>query len=183
MLSAAAQAQFAYRVDSGTATITRYIGPGGAVTIPDTIGGWPVTSIGEYAFYVCSSLTGVYFEGNAPDDNYPFSDPFSGSPATIYCLPGTTGWGATFSDRPTALWVLPQPVILAFGESFGVRTNQFGFIVSWATNATVVVEACVDLANPTWSAVGTNTLTGGSAYFSDPEWANYPARFYRLRWP
>jgi hypothetical protein len=25
------------------------------------------------------------------------------------------------------------------------------------------------------------TLTGGSSYFSDPDWTNYPGRFYRLR--
>jgi hypothetical protein len=31
--------------------------------------------------------------------------------------------------------------------------------------------------------VQTNTLTGGSAYFSDPQWMNYPGRFYRIRSP
>jgi hypothetical protein len=45
----------------------------------------------------------------------------------------------------------------------------------------VVIEACSDLANPAWSAVGTNTLTSGSSFFSDPEWTNAPARFYRIR--
>ena len=29
----------------------------------------------------------------------------------------------------------------------------------------------------------TNTLTGGTAYFGDPQWTNYPGRFYRLRSP
>jgi hypothetical protein len=29
----------------------------------------------------------------------------------------------------------------------------------------------------------TNTLAGGSFYFSDPEWTNYPSRFYRVRSP
>jgi hypothetical protein len=24
--------------------------------------------------------------------------------AVVYCLPGTTGWGPTFSDLPTVLW-------------------------------------------------------------------------------
>ncbi len=48
---------------------------------------------------------------------------------------------------------------------------------------TVVVEACKNMANPIWFAVSTNTLTGGSSSFSDPDWANYPARFYRLRSP
>jgi hypothetical protein len=47
----------------------------------------------------------------------------------------------------------------------------------------VVVEASTNLANPVWSPVGTNTLTGGASYFSDPRWTNYPARFYRLRSP
>ena len=64
-----------------------------------------------------------------------------------------------------------------------MQTNGFGFIISWATNVSVVVEACTNLANPIWSPVGTNTLTGGSSYFSDPQWTNYPARFYRLRSP
>ena len=31
----------------------------GAITIPSTLGGYPVTSIGEYAFCDCSSLTSV----------------------------------------------------------------------------------------------------------------------------
>jgi hypothetical protein len=64
-----------------------------------------------------------------------------------------------------------------------VRTNQFGFVISWATNASVVVEASADLAQPIWTPVGTNTLTDGSSYFSDPQWMNYPGRFYRLRSP
>ena len=52
-----------------------------------------------------------------------------------------------------------------------------------ATNLSVVVEACTNLANPIWSPVGTNTLTGGSSYFSDSQWTNYPGRFYRFRSP
>jgi hypothetical protein len=64
-----------------------------------------------------------------------------------------------------------------------VQTNRIGFIISWATNISVVVEACTDLANPVWIPVSTNTLTGGSSYFSDPQWTNHPTRFYRLRAP
>jgi hypothetical protein len=40
-----------------------------------------------------------------------------------------------------------------------------------------------NLANPTWYPLQTNTLTGGSFYFSDPQWTNYPGRFYRIRSP
>jgi hypothetical protein len=66
---------------------------------------------------------------------------------------------------------------------FGVRTNRFGFTIAWATNIPVLVEACTNLANRTWSPVGTSTLSGGVSYFSDPWWTNYPGRFYRLRSP
>jgi hypothetical protein len=52
------------------------------------------------------------------------------------------------------------------------------------------VEACLELTNPTWSPLTTNTLTmgveslaAGWSYFSDPDWTNHPARFYRLRSP
>ena len=146
------------------------------ITIPNS-----VTNIGVAAFAYCSGLTGVYFMGNAPsigmnvflyDNN-----------ATVYYLPGTSGWGPTFGGLPTALWTLPYPLILNNGPSFGVQTNGFGFIISWATNISVVVEACTNLANPVWQPIQTNTLTGGSSYFSDPQWTNYPSRFYSLSSP
>jgi hypothetical protein len=79
--------------------------------------------------------------------------------------------------------VLWTPQVQTTDASFGVRTNQFGFTITWASGMTVVVEACTNLANPTWYPLATNTLTGGSAYFSDPQWTSYPARFYRLRSP
>jgi hypothetical protein len=145
-----------------------------SVTIPDS-----VTSIGYAAFSSCTSLTGVYFQGNAPGLGGlgVFSDANS---VTVYYLPGKTGWGPTFGGRPTALW-LPQ--MLTNDESFGVRTNQFGFNISWASGMAVAVDACTSIANPVWTPLQTNTLTTDTLYFSDPQWANYPNRFYRLRWP
>ena len=70
------------------------------------------------------------------------------------------------------------------GTSFGVRTNRFGFNITTGTlGLVVVVEACTNLSNPVWQPVQTNTLTTGSAFFSDPQWTNYPGRYYRLRSP
>ncbi len=62
-----------------------------------------VTSLGNFAFYYCSTLTGVYFRGDAPSIG---SDVFSNtaSNATVYYLPGTSGWGATFGGLPAVLW-------------------------------------------------------------------------------
>jgi len=141
-----------------------------------------VTYLGYDAFSGCSSLAGIYFLGNAPSVAWAV---FSDNP-TVYYLPGTTGWGppgTLFDGLPTALWLLPNPMILNFEPNFGVRTNRFGFTISWATNIPVVVEACTNFTSPVWQPVQTNTLTGGSSYFSDPQWTNYPARFYRLRSP
>ena len=53
------QAQFNYTTNNGTITITGYTGPGGAVAIPDTINGLPVTRIGDSAFDGETSLTSV----------------------------------------------------------------------------------------------------------------------------
>jgi hypothetical protein len=145
--------------------------------------GSSVTSIGTYAFAYCSSLTGVYFRGNSPTPTNVLTVFQSDNNATVYYLPGTTGWGSTFDGRPTALWFLPNPLILNNSPGFGVNTNQFGFTISWATNIPVVVEACTNFVNPVWQPVATNTLTSGSSYFSDPQWTNYPGRFYRLRSP
>jgi hypothetical protein len=99
--------------------------------------------------------------------------------ATVYYLPGTTGWGSTYAGLPTATWTLPYPLIL--NGSLGVLSNQFAFTVSWATNASVVVEASADLNNPKWSPVITNALNNGVVNFTNPKWANYPSRFYRVR--
>jgi hypothetical protein len=139
-----------------------------------------VTNLGAYAFASCYLLKAVYFQGNAP--SFGGSYVFDSYPIVFY-LPGTEGWGPTFSGCPTALWFLPKPLVLNHSSSFGVKTNRFGFIISWATNIPVVVEACADLLSPTWSPVGTNTLTDGWSYFSDPQWTNYPTRLYRLRSP
>jgi hypothetical protein len=137
-----------------------------------------VTSIGDWAFSHCGSLTGVYFKGNAPVlDSGIF---FDGGNPTVYYLPGTTGWESSFAGSPTAVW---RPLIQTSTASFSPPTNRFGFTITWAGSMTVAVDACTNLANPVWSPLATNKLTSGSAYFSDPQWTSYPARFYRLRWP
>lgn len=97
MLPAMASAQFNYTTNSGAITITGYTGPGGAVVIPGTTNGLPVTSIGDfaffnianftditipngvtnigsYAFYSCSGLTNLVIPGNvASIGQYAFS--------------------------------------------------------------------------------------------------------------
>jgi hypothetical protein len=56
--SAVVQVPFIFTTNNGTLTITGYIGNGGLVNIPGTIGNLTVTSIGA-AFSGCSTVTGV----------------------------------------------------------------------------------------------------------------------------
>src|ERR1017187_5062875 len=51
LVPAVVQAQYQYTNINGSITITKYTGSGGAVTIPGTISGLPVISIGASAFY------------------------------------------------------------------------------------------------------------------------------------
>jgi hypothetical protein len=55
--SSSKEAVFTFNKRSGS--ITDYRGPGGAVVIPDSIGGKPVKKIDDWAFYYCKSLTSV----------------------------------------------------------------------------------------------------------------------------
>ena len=146
-----------------------------SVTIPNS-----VASIGRGAFQYCTDLHSAFFQGNAPSAD---STVFQNDSGIAYYLPGTTGWSSTLGGWPTALWYQPQPMILGNGYGLGATSNEFGFTISWATNISVVIEACTNLANPIWNPVATNTLVNGTNYFSDPQWTNYPGRFYRLRSP
>jgi len=138
------------------------------ITIPSS-----VTNIQGLAFEVCPRLTSVFFMGDAPAiDPSAFAD----DNATVYYLPGSTGWGTTIGGCPTALW---NPQL----QAMGVQSNGFAFTITGTTNIPLVVEACTNLANASWTPLQTCTLTNGLFFFSDPQWTNYPARFYRLRSP
>jgi hypothetical protein len=63
-----------------------------------------------------------------------------------------------------------------------VTGGQFGFTLTGPASAVIVVEACTNLSHPVWLPVSTNTLSGlGTSAFSNPQWTNYPGRFYRVR--
>jgi hypothetical protein len=83
-----------------------------------------VTNIGMSAFYDCASLTGIYFQGNAPL-NVGVSL-FSGdiTKPVIYHLLDTTGWPPVpdpWGGRPTALW---NPLGQAGDYTFTINSNN-----------------------------------------------------------
>jgi len=58
-VSALQSGDFTYTVSNSKATVTAYTGAGGTITIPYTLGGYPVTNIGSSAFKNNTTLTGV----------------------------------------------------------------------------------------------------------------------------
>jgi hypothetical protein len=93
---------------------------------------------------------------------------------------GTTNWGSTFGGRPAVLW---NPLLRATRPGDGLRSNRFGFDITGTADIPIVVEACSDMTSASWAALQICALTNGSIHFGDPQWANYPARFYRIRSP
>ena len=174
--------------NNGNITITKYNGFGGTVTIPDTINGLTVTSIGSSSFdscttltYVtipksvtsiesmafnnCTSLINVYFQGNAPSVG---SDVFNGDVnTTVYYMAGTTGWGLTFGGRPS---LLSQPSI-----DICVKTVQVTMHV--LPGKKYQLQASLDLN--TWTNIGGAFLASTSEV--DQEFnAIEVGRYFRL---
>ena len=89
-LPAVVQAQYYYTDDGWSITITGYYGPGGAVVIPATINGLPVTRIEDGAFAHRFSLTSVTI-GNSVTS--------IGNSAFAYCtsLTNATIWNGVTS--------------------------------------------------------------------------------------
>ena len=70
LLPIAVHAQYEYTTNNGTITITGYTGFGSAVTIPSTLTGLPVTSIGNNAFEFCTNLTSVTIPASVTNIGY-----------------------------------------------------------------------------------------------------------------
>lgn len=131
--------------------------------------------------------------GNGSDTNNPhgvWSLQYGNNPLLLHYWHSTESawfwdWSGTtvpsFAFETLAKWNDYQPVI-AF-TNFGIRSNRFSFAITGDSNTVSIVQACTNLAAPVWTPVATNTLTGGSAYFSDATWSNHPVRFYRVQLP
>jgi BspA type Leucine rich repeat region (6 copies) len=142
-----------------------------SVTIPDS-----VTNIGAEAFQFCSSLTSITFSGNAPlvdgvEEGSTDFTVFQSDPGTVYYYAGTSGWGSTYGGLSTVELFAPQ-----IGGG-GIQSGNFGFTITGVSNQTVTVEASTNLLN--WQVIQTITLSGTSTNFTDPQWTNFPDRFYR----
>jgi hypothetical protein len=145
-----------------------------SLTIPKA-----VANIGYKTFWSCSALRSIFFAGNAPLlVEGSFTDA-TGNNRIVYYLPGTAGWGGSFGGCPAVLW---NPRIQTGKAGVG-QTSPVGVSVVGTPNIPFVLETAANVTTGPWTSLQTGTLTNGSVSFTDPEWTNYPSRFYRIRSP
>lgn len=157
----------------------------GCRNLTNVVVGKGLTFLGVGTFNGCTKLLSVYFQGNAPvEGTYIIFDmgPFWGAAsASLYYLPGTTGWlSSSFEGRPEILW---NPRAVTGDTSFGLKQTGFGFNIAGTPAIPLVVEASTTFTGESWVPLQNCTLTNGLIYFSDPQWTNYPERSYRIRSP
>jgi hypothetical protein len=157
------QAQFIYTTNSGAITITSYTGSGGAVVIPATTNGYPVTSIadeafesapltcviipnsvtnvGNYAFALCTSLTNISVDASNPAYSSLSGVLFDNEQVTLLQFPG--GLGGSYS--------IPNSVTsVGEGAFFGCESLTGVTIPNSVTNiGDEVFQICVGLTSVT----------------------------------
>ena len=166
-------------------------GPSGGLTslnlhfaVQDSGSKLRLTVNGQDYSYINTLNTGGWsvFTGNAY-----LTIPLGPGPTNVILFTGGNGGVNPDYVAFTPLPLPPWNAQIQFDKNFGLKSNQFGFDV-FGANWTFAVDAATNLDHPMWTTLATNTITNGGTtngvlYFSDSQWTNYPARFYRLRAP
>ncbi len=159
---------FSYAVlDEGSATITGYIGPGGAVVVPSYIFDLPVTIIGTAAFSDCTSLTSITIPDSVMsiEDNA-FSDCTSLTSITIGSSVTSIGNNAFSDCTSLASITIPDSVTSigdnAFYDCYRLTSITIGSGLS--TIGSGMFEYCTSLASITIgsgvTSIGVGTFFG-----------------------
>jgi hypothetical protein len=154
--------------------ITGYHGAGGAVVIPSTINGKPVTSVGDYSFESCTTLTSITIPNSVTSIG---DDAFSCSNlASIAIGSGviTIGDGA-FSYTDLTSITIPNSVtsIGSYAFSFCYSLTSINFDGNapsvgkrWADGDSTLTayyhEGATGFTTPTWNGVSVKPLPSSS---------------------
>ena len=135
-LSVTVQAQFTYTTANNQITITGYTGSGGAVSIPATINGLPVTSIGANAFLSKSSLTSVIIPVSVTSiGQLSFLGCNGLSSVTIPASVTSIGQGAFYACRGLTSVTIPASVTSIGNDAFSRCTSLPSITVDPANSA------------------------------------------------
>ncbi len=154
------EGDYGFSSNGSTATITGYTGAGGAITLPATLGGVPVTAIGASAFSGKSGLTSVAFPAGLKTIGGSAFDSCSG--LTTVTLPASVTTLSSGSFRAcrnlTAIWVDPaNPDLVSAEDGKAVLNRARTALIQVATGLTgaYVVPAGI-------TEIRTGAFTGAS---------------------
>lgn len=111
---------YVYEVSGSNATITGYTGLGGDITIPTTLDGYTVTSIGDGAFEGCHSLTNVTIPNSVTSiDRFAFAECYNLTNVTIPNSVASIGDSAFYYCFSLTSVTIPNSIIsISFGTFF-----------------------------------------------------------------
>ena len=178
---------YTYTVENGKTTITGYTGTGGDITIPDTLGGYPVTAVGNYVFYNCTGLTSVTIPGSVvtigdsafwnctslTSVTIPDSVTAIGDHAFYYCISLTSvtiGNGVTIIGD-WAFYHCTGLTSVTIGDSV---TTIGDYAFSWCTGLTSVTipDSVTTIGSSVFSCCdGLTSLTIGNGVTAIGDWA------------
>jgi hypothetical protein len=147
---------YSYTISSNTITITGYTGSGGALTIPSTINGLPVNSIGAAAF-ANSALTSVTIPSSVTSIG---ADPFSGCSSLASITVNSqnpdyvSAGGVLFNENETTLIQYPAA---AAGSGYVIP----GSVTAIGTGAFSGCTGLTSVTIPdTVTAIGSDAFSG-----------------------
>ena len=118
-------------LEDGTAEIAKYIGKDEGLVIPETIDGHAVTSIGDSAFYYCTSLTSITLPDSVTSiGDYAFSRCTSLTSITIPDSVTSIGASAFSSCDSLTSITIPDSVTSIVGNPFAYCEKLTDIIVS-----------------------------------------------------
>ena len=161
LLAFPAHAQLSYVINNGTITITGGCpGSPGTVTIPETINGLPVTSIGSYAFSHCTSLTAITVDALNPVYSSFDGVLFNKDQTTLFQCPGGKTGGYTLPASVTSIGnsAFAGCTVPAPGSSFAAR--RAGAAEAAALAGAAALLAAARRAPVSSESISLNSSTG-----------------------
>jgi hypothetical protein len=160
---------YSYTTNNGTITITGYSGPGGSVTIVDTINGLPVTGIGTNAFKLVTSMTSL----TIPDSVTNIED---NAFQSCFNMTNVTFGKGVIKIGSFAFWFCTRIVSISLGTNVSSIGDYAFYQCTRLTNVTIpnsviniadhAFDNCPNLSSVTIPNSVTNIGTGAFFYAS-----------------
>lgn len=129
-----------YTIENGRATITGFVGPIANPVIPDSIGGCPVTAIGEKAFFARAEITGTVTFPNTIESigGYAFNGCSAPSgtlnlPSSLKTIGDAAFWGCSLRGD----LIIPEGVTSIGANAFHECSLMWGALILPSTLETI----------------------------------------------